>query len=100
MKKTLLASSLALSSLIIAPSVVAVEVDITPSGWADLVWTLSDGTDVGKYGEEGQFNTVGEIDVESKLNEGVSIRVDVDVNPTTGGGDSARFGANLFEMGS
>ena len=91
MKKTLLASSLALSSLIIAPSVVAVEVDITPSGWADLVWTLSDGTDVGKYGEEGQFNTVGEIDVESKLNEGVSIRVDVDVNPTTGGGDSARL---------
>jgi hypothetical protein len=91
MKKILLASSLALSALIIAPPAVAVEIDITPSGFVDFVWTLSDGTDVGKYGEEGQFFTFGELDIESKLNEGVSIRVDVDVNPSTGAGDSARL---------
>ena len=91
MKKSLLASSLALSSLIIAPPAVAVEIDITPSGFVDFVWTLSDGTDVGKYGEEGQFFTFGELDIESKLNESISIRFDVDVNPSTGDGDSARL---------
>ena len=83
MKKILLASSLALSSLIIAAPVVAVEIDITPSGYVDFIWTLSDGTDVGKNGEEGQFFTFGELDIESKLNESVSIRVDADVNPST-----------------
>ena len=91
MKKILLASSLALSSLIIAAPAVAVEIDITPSGFVDFVWTLSDGTDVGKYGEEGQFFTFGELDIESKLNESVSIRVDADINPSTGADDSARL---------
>ena len=91
MKKILLASSLALSSLIIAQPAVAVEIDITPSGFVDIVWTLSDGTDVGKNGEEGQFVTTGELDVESKLKEGITIRFDADVNPSTGNGDSARL---------
>ncbi len=89
--KILLVSSLALSSLIIAAPAVAVEIDITPSGFVDFVWTLSDGTDVGKYGEEGQFFTFGELDIESKLNESVSIRVDADINPSTGADDSARL---------
>ncbi len=91
MKKILLASTLAISSLIIAPPAVAVEIDITPSGFVDFVWTISDGTGVGKYGEEGQFFTFGELDLESKLNESVSIRIDADVNPSTGGADSARL---------
>ena len=91
MKKILLASTLALSSLIIAAPAVSVEIDITPSGFVDFVWTLSDGTDVGKHGEEGQFITSGELDVESKLKEGITIRFDADVNPSTGNGDSARL---------
>ena len=91
MKKILQASSLALSSLFITPLAVAVEVDITPSGFVDFVWTLSDGTDVGKYGEEGQFITSGEIDIESKLKEGITLRFDADINPSTGDGDSARL---------
>ncbi len=91
MKKILLASSLALSSLIIAPPAVAVEIDITPSGFVDFVWTLSDGTDLGKNGDEGQFDTSGELDVESKLKEGITLRFDADVNPSTGDGDSARL---------
>ena len=91
MKKILQASSLALSSLMITPLAVAVEVDITPSGFVDFVWTLSDGTDVGKYGEEGQFVTAGEIDIESKLKEGITLRFDIDINPSTGDGDSARL---------
>ena len=97
MKKILLASSLALSSLIIAPPAVAVEIDITPSGYVDFIWTLSDGTDVGKYGEEGQFFAFGELDIESKLNESVSIRVDADINPSTGDGDSARLEQIFFK---
>ena len=91
MKKILVVSSLALSALIVTPSAVAVELDITPSGYVDFIWTLSDGTDVGKNGEEGQFDTSGELDIESKLNESVSIRVDADINPSTGDGDSARL---------
>ena len=64
MKKILLASSLALSSLIIAAPAAAMEIDITPSGFVDFVWTLSDGTDVGvdKHGAEGQFVTSGELE--------------------------------------
>jgi len=91
MKKTLVASSLVLSALIVTPSAVALELDITPSGFVDFVWTLSDGTDLGKNGEEGQFETSGELDVESHFKEGVSMQFDLDVNPSTGGSDSARL---------
>jgi len=91
MKKILLASSLTLSSFIIATPVVAVEIDITPSGFVDFVWTLSDGTNAGKHGEEGQFVTSGELDVEAKLKEGITMRFDADINPSTGDGDSARL---------
>ncbi|WP_455221316.1 outer membrane beta-barrel protein [Kaarinaea lacus] len=89
MKKTLIASSLGISMLTIGQSAVAL--DLTPSGFVDLVWTLSDGTDLGKNGDEGDFNTSGELDVESNLKEGISMRFDADVNPTSGGGDSARL---------
>ena len=91
MKKILVASSLALSALMVTSSAVAVELDITPSGFVDFVWTLTDGTDLGKYGEEGQFDTSGELDIESNFNEGISVRFDIDVNPSTGGSDSARL---------
>ena len=93
MKKILVASSLALSALIVTPSAVAVELelDITPSAYVDFIWTLSDGTDLGKNGEEGQFDTSGEINIESHFDEGISIRFDLDVNPSTAGSDSARL---------
>lgn len=99
MKKTLVASLLVLSTLIVTPSVVALELDITPSGFVDFVWTLSDGTDLGKNGEEGQFETSGELDVESYFKEGVSMRFDLDVNPSTGGSDSARLEQIYLKMG-
>lgn len=89
MKKILVTSSLVLNTLIITPAAMAVELDITPSGFVDFVWTLSDGTDLGKHGDEGQFTTSGEIDVESKFKEGVTLRFDADVNPSTAGSDSA-----------
>ena len=93
MKKILVASSLALSALIVTPSAVAVELelDITPSGYVDFIWTLSDGTDLGKNGEEGQFDTSGELVIESYFKEGISMRFDLDVNPSTAGSDSARL---------
>ena len=89
MYKTLATSSLMMGALIFAQSATAVELDITPSGFVDFVWTLSDGTDLGKHGDEGQFNTDGEIDIESKLKEGFTLRIDADINPSTGGSDSA-----------
>ena len=89
MKKILVASSLALSALTVAPSAMAL--DITPSGFVDMVWTLSDGTDLGKNGAEGSFNTSGELDVESKLKDGIMMRFDADVNPNSGNADSARL---------
>ena len=91
MKKILVAGSLALSTLIVTPSAVAIELDIKPSGFVDFIWTLTDGTDVGKYGDEGQFDTSGELDVETDLKEGISMRFDADLNPSTGGSDSARL---------
>ena len=91
MKNILAASSLALSMLIVAPSAVALEIDITPSGFVDIIWTLSDGTDLGKYGDESQFDTSGELDVESKLKEGVTMRFDADVNSSSAGSDSGRL---------
>lgn len=93
MKKNLVSSSLVLSLLIFTPSAMAVELklDITPSGFVDIVWTLSDGTDLGKYGEESRFETTGELDVVSKLDEGITMRFDADVNPSTAGSDSARL---------
>ncbi len=91
MKKILVASSLALSALLVTPSAVAVELDITTSGFVDFIWTLSDGTDLGINGDEGQFDTSGELDVETNLKEGVTLRFDADVNPSTAGSDSARL---------
>ena len=80
-----------ISALVFSQSAVAVELDITPSGFVDLVWTLSDGTDLGINGDEGQFNTSGELDIESKLKDGITLRIDADVNPSTSGSDSARL---------
>ena len=91
MKKILVAGSLALSALIATPSAVAVELDITPSGYVDFIWTLSDGTNLGKNGEDGQFDTSGELVIESHFKEGISMRFDLDVNPSTAGSDSARL---------
>ncbi len=89
MKKILVASSLAFSALTVTPSAMAL--DITPSGFVDFIWTLSDGTDLGKNGAEGRFDTSGELDVESNLKDGIMMRFDADVNPSSGGGDSARL---------
>ena len=89
MKKILVASSLALSALTVTPAAMAI--DITPSGFVDFVWTLSNGTNMDKYGEEGRFDTSGELDVESKLKDGITMRFDADVNPGSAAGDSARL---------
>ncbi|HEY5602725.1 MAG TPA: outer membrane beta-barrel protein [Gammaproteobacteria bacterium] len=89
MNRTLIASSLALMTLTFAHSAGAL--DVSPSGFVDMVWTLSDGTGLGKYGEEGRFDTSGEIDVEAGLKEGISMRFDADINPGSAGGDSGRL---------
>jgi hypothetical protein len=64
--------------------------DMKFSGFVDIVWTLSDGTDFGINGEEGHFDTSGEIDMETQLQGPVSMRIDADLNPS-GSGDSGRL---------
>jgi len=91
MRKTLVLSTLMMSTFIIAPTASAVDVDLTPSGFVDFVWTLSDGTDLGKYGADKQFDTTGELDIDSKFKQGVSLRLDADINPGNANGDSARL---------
>lgn len=91
MKRKYLAAPMAMGMLIAASPAQSVELDISPSGFVDFVWTLSDGTDQGKNGAEGQFDTMGELDIESKLKDGVSLRFDADLNSSTSGSDSARL---------
>jgi hypothetical protein len=65
--------------------------DVNINGFVDAIWTLSDGTDE-VPSQDGQFNTSGELDVDSKLGGPMSMRLDADLNPSpTGGGDSGRL---------
>jgi hypothetical protein len=64
--------------------------DIKAGGFVDIVWTIADGTDVGKNGAEGRFDTSGEIDLETNIVSNVTTRLDADINPA-GSGDSARL---------
>jgi hypothetical protein len=64
--------------------------DIKFNGFVDIVWTLSDGTDLGINGAEGHFDTSAELDAETQLQGPVSMRLDADLNPS-GSGDSGRL---------
>jgi hypothetical protein len=91
MRKTLVSNTLMLSVIIATSPASAIEADITSSGFVDFIWTLSDGTDQGKYGEDKQFHTTGELDLDTRFKQGISLRVDADVNPDYANGDSARL---------
>ena len=91
MRKILVSSTLMLSAIIATSHAYAIEADITTSGFVDIIWTLSDGTDLGKNGEDKQFQTAGELDIDSKFKQGISLRADADVNPENNSGDSARL---------
>jgi len=88
MKKALLiiASAMAFTSSAKAAGMDDVKVD----GFIDIVWALSDGTDRGINGDEGQFNTTGELDVETRLSDKANLRLDADLN-SSGDGDSGRL---------
>jgi hypothetical protein len=88
MNKSLLTSAMAIGAIINVVPVLAVEVDISPSGFVDMRWTLSDGTDLGINGAEQRFDTSGELDVESAFQKGVSMRLDADLNPASSSHDS------------
>jgi len=62
--------------------------DVKLDGFVDIVWAVSDGTDLGVNGSEGHFNTTGELDMKAKLKGPITMRLDADLNPGTGGGDS------------
>ena len=89
MKKTLISIAAIMTLPAVANS--AGMADVKLEGFADIVWTVSNGTDDTNAGNEGYFNTSGELDMKTQLKGPVSLRIDADLNPTTGGGDSGRL---------
>lgn len=66
--------------------------NIKLDGFVDIVWTLSDGTDLGRNGDESQFDTFAELDFSANLSDSISTRFDADLNPGgVGAGDSGRL---------
>ncbi len=82
------------TTLLLAMSNTAFAADSKVSGFADIIWTISDeasdgsGTD-GKNLTEGKFTVDGEVDFESKLTDKVSARIDLDLAMATTGGANA-----------
>lgn len=89
MKKTLIPviAALAIPSVGYSAGMTDVKLD----GFIDIVWAVSDGTDEGVNGSEGHFGTSGELDLKTKLNGPMMLRLDADLGSTTTGGDSAEL---------
>lgn len=89
MKKTLIPVIAALAIPTVGHS--AGMSDVKLEGFVDIVWAVSDGTDLGVNGSEGHFGTSGELDLKTKLNGPLMMRVDADLGTSTTGGDSAEL---------
>jgi len=89
MKKTLISIAAMMALPAVAHSAAAT--DVTLDGFVDMVWAVSDGTDLGVNGDEGQFITSGELDMKTKLSGPISLRLDADLGSFTTGGDSAEL---------
>jgi len=90
-KRLLFVSSSALL-LVFSNSVFAIDSKV--SGFADIIWTLTDEASDstapgGTNSTEGKFTVDGEVDFFSKLNETVSARVDLDLAMAVNGGANA-----------
>jgi len=85
--------SLVGAALVVAviPAANAAEIsNVNLNGFLDMVWTVSDGTDLGINGDDGHFDTTGELDFTSKLQGPVSLRMDANLN-SAGGSDSGQL---------
>lgn len=89
MKKTLISIVAFMALPAVAHSAAATDVKL--DGFVDIVWAVSDGTDLGINGAEGQFNTSGELDMKTKLSGPISLRLDADLGSSTTGGDSGEL---------
>lgn len=89
MKKTLISIAAIMALPTVAHS--AELADVKLDGFVDIVWAVSDGTDLGINGSEGQFTTSGELDMNAKLSGPISLRLDADLGSATTGGDSAEL---------
>jgi len=89
MKKTLIGIVAAMTLPAIAQGAGIQQVEL--EGFIDIVWAVSDGTDEGVNGSEGHFYTSGELDLKTKLNGPISMRLDADLNPADGDNDSGRL---------
>ena len=70
------------TTLLLAMSNTAFAADSKVSGFADIIWTITDEAgDVadGKNKTEGKFTVDGEVDFESKLTDKISARIDLDL---------------------
>ncbi len=89
MKKTLITIAAIMALPAVAHS--AAPTDVKLDGFVDIVWAVSDGTDLGINGSEGHFATSGELDMKTQLSGPVSLRLDADLGTSTTGGDSAEL---------
>lgn len=89
MKKTLISIAAIMALPAVAHSADVKQVML--EGFVDIVWTASDGTDLGVNGSEGHFATSGELDMKTQLSGPISLRMDADLGTSTTGGDSAEL---------
>ncbi len=73
------------TTLLLAMSNTAFAADSKVSGFADIIWTITDeasdsNTAGGKNSTEGKFTVDGEVDFASKLTDKISVRVDLDLS--------------------
>ncbi len=84
-----------------AVSHVALAADVELSGFADIVYTLSDGiNDTSTASDEGKFDVSAEVDLKTAINDAMSVRIDVDLNTQPGGDDSSRIEQAFFSWTS
>jgi len=93
-----LASSIGLSSGLTNTALAA---NVEMSGFADIVYVVSDGVNdsVAGASNESRFDVSAELDLKSKINNAMSVRIDVDLNTNStniSSGDSARIEQTFF----
>lgn len=98
-----LATSIAVSNIAVSNAALAGEVEL--SGFADIIYTLSDGVNDNalSVSNENKFDVSAEVDLKTAINEAMSVRIDVDLNAQSdrsGGADSSRIEQAFFSWTS
>ncbi|NOX42429.1 MAG: hypothetical protein GXP19_01660 [Gammaproteobacteria bacterium] len=81
----------------------AVAANTELSGFADIVYVVSDGVNDPPFVTENRFDVSAELDLKTSINDAMSTRIDIDLNTNSGalgGGDSARLEQAFFSWDS